>query len=117
MKLRESEEVLHELQPNQKILIIWFFTKVIWWSVIGGFVTFWLTGMIGAVVSIINETESPGPFSHMGLWSAVVFAAAFIASFFYAIFLRSTYRYYITTQRCVFVGGYYSLPRTVNSIP
>lgn len=105
MKLRDSEEILHELRPNQKILIVWFFTKVIGWSLVSGFVAFWLSGMTMGLIGVFSEGQGTEAMKSMGLWSSAVFALAFISSFLYAYFLRGTFRYYITTQRCIFVGG------------
>jgi len=105
MKLGENEEVLHELGPQNRIPVVWFFTKVLGWSLIGGFVAFWLTGMTLGLIGAVGEIETPRAFKSMGLWSAGVFATAFFLSTLYAYFLRGTFKYYITTQRCVFVGG------------
>jgi len=59
MKLRENEEVLHELGPQNSVLIVWFFTKVLGWSLIGGFVAFWLTGMTLGLVGAVGDVETP----------------------------------------------------------
>jgi uncharacterized membrane protein YdbT with pleckstrin-like domain len=58
-------------------------------------------GLIGE----LSDGQAPHAIRSMGLLSAVVFALAFIFSFLYAYLLRGTFRYYITTQRCVFAGG------------
>ena len=105
MKLRENEELLHELSPSPKVLIIWLFTKVIWWSMGLGFVSFWITGMTYSLLELGTKTESDAQLGLMGILSAGVFLVSLALSFFYAVILRSTYRYFITSQRCVFVGG------------
>ena len=105
MKLRDNEELLHELSPTPRILIIWLFTKVIWWSIGLGFVSFWLTGVIFGLLELGTETEADSHIGFMGILSASVFIVSLALSFVYAVLLRSTYRYFITSQRCVFVGG------------
>jgi len=71
----------------------------------GGFFSFWLLGMIIGITGSVDDSAANEVLISMGFWSAIAFAASFILSFTYAYFLRGTFKYYITNQRCIFVGG------------
>lgn len=105
MKLRENENVLHELHPKNRILTVWFFTKVLGWSVMGGLSVFWLIGMTITVAGGIGDVDAKETMNTMGFWSALVFVASFVLSCLYAYLLRGTFKYFVTNQRCIFVGG------------
>lgn len=105
VKLRESEELLHELGPSPRVLIIWIFTKVLLWSIGFGIVFFWIAAMTFGVLGVGEKIEADTAVGIMGYISASVFVVSLGLSFVYAVLLRRTYHYYITNQRCVFVGG------------
>ncbi len=102
MKLMEGEEIVHELRPKPKLLVIWFFTKCLPWGLGGMF-----------ILPIFGDLES----SNLKLIIPTVIGALFLISLglTYCTFLRRTYVYYVTNQRCVFHGGI--LRRVERSIP
>lgn len=105
MKLREGEDILHSLKPSSRVLIIWFFTKVLWWSIGFGFFSFWVWAVGAGIIAANTDIQAEPDAATIGLYSAMTVVLSFASSFIYAIVLRGTYRYYITSQRCVFVGG------------
>ena len=112
MRLMEGETVIHELQPSPSLLVIWFFTKCLPWAIAAA-------GIAALVVAIVNESAK-GPSADDDSRSApLIVAAAFVLflalPLIYCVFLRQTYVYLITNQRCVFQGGI--LRRTERSVP
>ncbi len=115
MKLMEGEEVIHKLRPARSLLVIWFFTKCLPWGI--------ATAALAAVVALIVGEASRGPLPDNENPSATLIVGAAVAALFlftalpfvYFIFLRRTYIYTITGQRCVFHGGI--LRRIERSVP
>ncbi len=137
MKLDDGEVLKLDINPNEKILVIWFFTKMITYSVAAMFFIFmafffintWtLTEEIeaanrektdeSALVRDEKVKEIKHPFiiiiDHWQWALAVVFLIS-IATQLYFVFLKKTYRYIITDRRCIFIGGI--LKRVERSVP
>jgi len=100
MKVQEGEEILHELGPERAVLWIWLFAKALPIGLAGGGVGFGLVGISGIIFSF-------GGFSFIGgIAGAIILGPGFLMlAMIYCEFLRRTYVYYITNQRCVFHGG------------
>ncbi|MEN8126391.1 MAG: PH domain-containing protein [Planctomycetota bacterium] len=114
MKLQESEEILLEVQPDKKLLVIWFFSRSIWLGLFGGGVGYGLS----LAFTVIHEfrTDTDHEFSFTALTVAVVIGfASLILAHIYFMYLRRTYVYTITNHRCIFRGGI--LHRVVHSVP
>lgn len=115
MRLQEGETILHEARPKPAILWLWLFTKCLPSGAIGAF---FAAG--GAMTILIITTDVPG-WNHVPFFLIIPAAAAFGAAVFlsagliYCAYLRRTYVYYITSQRCVFHGGI--LRKVERSVP
>ena len=103
MKVQEGEEILHELGPAKNILWIWLFSKALPIGLAGAGVGFGMLGISGIIFSFGGQSE----FSFIGgIAAAVILGPGFLMlAMIYCEFLRRTYVYYITNQRCVFHGG------------
>lgn len=143
MKLDSGEILELDIEPNKKILVIWFLTKTITYSVITMIIVFTLLFSINAINLVseieqeqenkteqsqsIIDTDTPKekksqkfvhPFAAMAeSWGWVVFLIVVSALIIqiYLHFLRKTYRYIITNRRCIFVGGI--LKRIERTVP
>ena len=103
MKLQDGEQMLHELMPEKNILWIWLFAKALPVGLVGGGAGFGLVGVSGIIFNFGGESD----FSFIGgIVGAIIFGLGFLLlAMVYCEFLRRTYVYYITNQRCVFHGG------------
>ena len=103
MKVQDGEEILHELVPEKNILWIWLFAKALPVGLVGAAAAFGLVGVSGLIFNFGAESD----FSFIGgIVSAIIFGVGFLLlSLVYCEFLRRTYVYYITNQRCVFHRG------------
>ncbi len=111
MKLQEGENIVHELKPEPKILWIWFFTRCLPLCIIG-------IATAGLVATFLGTETDVFESGSVLKWVIVgVLWVAFLTSIgvVYCIYLRRTYVYYVTTQRCVFHGGI--LRRVERSVP
>ncbi len=103
MKLQADEQVLHEMKPAPGLVTLWFFTRCLPVSAGGGAIGFFVWSM---------ATEEVAP----GISGACIAAASVLSTMFiYHVYLRRTYVYYVTNQRCIFHGGI--LRRVERSIP
>ena len=100
MKVQEGEEILHELGPERAVLWIWLFGKALPAGLVGGGLGFGMFGLLGLIFGY-------GGFSFIGgIAGAIILGLGFLMlGMIYCEFLRRTYVYYITNQRCVFHGG------------
>ena len=103
MRVQDGEEILHELKPEKNILWFWFFSKPLPAGLIGGAMGFGLMGFLGIVFSISEDSD----FSFTGgiIGAAVLGVTFLMLALIYCVFLRRSYVYYVTNQRCVFHGG------------
>ncbi|KPK86255.1 MAG: hypothetical protein AMJ81_01695 [Phycisphaerae bacterium SM23_33] len=115
MKLQEGETILHEARPERAVLWLWLFTKCLLSGAIGSFFA------AGGAMSVLIITVDVGGWKQVPFFLIIPAAAAFGAAVFlsagliYCAYLRRTYVYYITSQRCVFHGGI--LRRVERSVP
>jgi len=143
MKLDTGETLELDLNPNEKILVIWFFTKTITYSVATMFFVFMALFFINTINLLseaeleeenkteisqnITQADTPKdkeeknidhPFTIMADywgWALALVGLASVIIQVYLIFLRKTYRYIITNRRCIFVGGI--LKRIERTVP
>jgi uncharacterized membrane protein YdbT with pleckstrin-like domain len=103
MKVQEGEEILHELVPERAVLWIWLFTKTLPAGLAGGGAGFGMFGLLGLIFSFGGARG----FSFIGgiAGAVIVGPGLLMLALIYCEFLRRTYVYYITNQRCVFHGG------------
>ena len=114
-KLIHDEEVLHELRPEPKLLVIWFFTRCLPFAFAGAGISLMLLGVLfnsidstHLVPTIINRTT-------LIIASFVIVFGPVVIAFLYSVYLRRTFVYYITDKRCIFHGGI--LRRVTRSVP
>ena len=106
MKLQEEETLIHELNPDSNVLGIWFFTKCIVATFVVAFLTFWCIGFFGGMLSAATKSEAPSwLIAFAGKMALIMVPVTIITALIYCSFLRKTYTYYITNQRCIFHGG------------
>lgn len=105
MQLQEGESIIHELRPEPQVLGIWFFTKCFPAAFIGGFIIFWFFGFFGAIFASSMRSDSPCPLAVGGVGALIVGCILLVFGLIYCSYLRRTYVYYVTNQRCVFHGG------------
>lgn len=113
MKLQHGEQILHELQPAPPIVFIWFFSKSIPAAFTAAFLLAFFIPVLGLILT--SADGETGFFRRTGLVGLVAVPAVLIASLIYVVYLRKTYRYYITDRRCVLTGGI--LRRVERSVP
>lgn len=117
MKLMDDEEVLLELQPEPKLLVIWCSKACLIMIAIIPFLILILTPMFPAfdgLLALFSELKS----KLLVVVLPVVlgtFLLILVATFAYYFYLRRTYRYTITNRRCIFSGGI--LRRVRHSVP
>jgi uncharacterized membrane protein YdbT with pleckstrin-like domain len=115
MKVQESESIIHELRPESAILGVWFFTKCLLAAFVGGFLCFWCFGFFGGILGVARRTDSSFPIAVGAVMALIVALVVLVLALVYCSFLRKTYVYYITNQRCIFHGGI--LRRIERSVP
>lgn len=104
MKFSKDEKIIHALQPQPRLIVIWFFTKCvthglataffpafIWWA----YVTF----------SNINKRIYIQEYGFFILVGAVLFILGTLLSYVYNRYLIASIKYYVTDRRCVWKGG------------
>jgi uncharacterized membrane protein YdbT with pleckstrin-like domain len=105
MKAQEGESIIHELRPESTVLWIWFFTKSVLAAFVGGFLCFWCFGFFGGILGVARRTDSSFPIAVGAVMALIVASVVLVLALVYCSFLRKTYVYYITNQRCIFHGG------------
>lgn len=143
MKLDSGETLELETSPNQKILFMWFLNKTLSYSIVTMFFVFMCLFFINTLNNITNHEKSedleiiessPNPsetnkeqgenrninhpfqiiINYWG-WALVLVVVIAIVIQIYLHFLRQTYRYIVTDERCIFVGGI--LKRVERTVP
>lgn len=106
LNLQEGEELLFEGKPENKIFIMWIFTKVIPGCLFASFIIFYVLMFLWLflVVAPSGRRNIPFPF-HLFRTIATMAPGWFILLLIYYRNLKNTFRYYITNQRCIFDGG------------
>lgn len=111
MKLQRDEEIIHEMRPARAILVIWFFTKCVIPALFCAFLTFGPLSIFGDISAAGRRAGTVRALIAAGAVCSVVWALVLV----YCVYLRRTYVYYVTNQRCVFRGGI--LRRVERSVP
>ena len=123
MKVQNGEDVLLEVQPESRLLVIWFFGRCFSVGVVAFAAGFALSTILSMVYEVVAETELFAVESNFDGWSVLVNAIIAIAAalcstaivLIYCVYLRRTYVYTITNRRCIFRGGI--LRRVEHSVP
>lgn len=115
MRLQQGENIIHELRPEPQVLGIWFITKCVPTACVGAFLSIWCFGVLGGIFAITRMSRSPWPFESGFIMALIVGPMLLIFGLIYCIYLRRTYVYYVTNQRCIFHGGI--LRRVQRSVP
>ena len=110
MELEKNEKLLFEGKPKRAVLVVWFFTKVIFTTIICLFLVFWATGFFTGIYLTVThplvDNSSIDTFFSVGrLGFVLVGVVYFICALIYIFYLVRTYHYYITNQRIIFEGG------------
>lgn len=105
--LQDKEKVLYQDGPRGIILVLWFF-RSLFITIFLSFLLSWIPGIsVFAILSLgINEFL---------IYYLLFFVVLFIIVFLYHIALRKTFKYYVTTDRVVFMGGI--ILRKIRSVP
>ena len=106
LALSEGEAILWTGAPSPVVLGVWLGTKVLPFMLVSTFVVFWAFGFFGGMWAVTSGAGKD--FNPFGLAGGAVFKVsplALLLSCGYCWRLRQTYRYFITNQRAVFVGG------------
>ena len=141
MRLDNGETLELDIKPNEKLLIVWFFTKTLTYSIATMFFVFMGLFFINTInltsedktenkteivqkeksteiAEATSKKEIEHPFSiiiNYWPWALALVVLASILIQIYLIYLRKTYRYIITNRRCIFVGGI--LKRIERTVP
>ena len=137
MELNNGEKIILESKPHNNILIIWFLVKtvplaltmVLFLSVGIFFGGIGKTALHNEAVieediskeekkKRIKRIESQNPFRPIiDYWelSALIAILSAIVTQIYLAYLKNTYQYVVTNQRCIFIGGI--IKRIERSIP
>lgn len=103
INLKHNEIIVREMHPDSSLLLLWIFTKCLAVT----FSIFWIFFM----VTVFSTSMSGGAMSGTELLMKSVENLALFVIIAYGVvimyhhYLRKTYVYYITNQRCVFQGG------------
>ena len=104
MKLMEGEEVLMEMEPELKLLGIWFLKACLGTIATIGLLFLILSPAFGGIFEIFSDAKRK---LLTFVLPVVIGTALFImiVTFIYCIYLRRTYRYTLTNRRVIFSGG------------
>ena len=112
--MQDGETLLYEQRPDKRVVFVWLFTKCLRFGVIGAFLLFVLQGFVGGELWPEEEVKSPFNICAVTVTAMGGLVLTCIA-IVYVLYLRRTYVYYITSQRCVRTGGI--LYRVEHSVP
>jgi uncharacterized membrane protein YdbT with pleckstrin-like domain len=115
MRLHEGERLIHELHPEPAVVVVWLFTKCLLPALPVALLSFFACAVVGGALQIGVGPDREPPFGAALVIAAIVGAAVVVLCITYCVFLRTTYVYYVTDQRCVFHGGI--LRRVERSVP
>ena len=113
MKLQDGEDILMEIRPESKLLVIWFFARCFSVGVVGCVLGFVLSTVIHSFYNFGADMDLLAGKANFDGWSItvkliiaiVVGLMCMIFVFIYCICLKRTYVYTITNRRCIFRGG------------
>jgi uncharacterized membrane protein YdbT with pleckstrin-like domain len=114
--LTEGERVLWSGGPHTSVLGVWVFTKALPAIFMAAFLALWAFLFIGGMWATANGVEKDfNPFRGVGRALIVLVPVTLALSIVYIAALRRTYRYDISDQRVLFIGGL--LVRRRRSVP
>jgi len=113
--LIHDEEVLHELRPEPKLLVTWFFTRCLPFAVVGAIISFTWFGVLFTYIDTEHLVATSVNRTTLVIASFFIVFGPVLISFLYSVYLRRTFVYYITDKRCIFHGGI--LRRVTRSVP
>lgn len=103
--LDEGEKILWQGKPDASVLGVWLFTKGFAFVFAAAFLTFWSCGFFGGMWAVATKQEGFNPFLTAGQVLKIVIPLCVLGAFVYIANLLKTYRYFVTNQRIVFIGG------------
>ncbi len=115
INLQEQEEILFEGRPEKRIFFMWIFTRVIPVCLVAAFIILWATLFLGGIFFCAIKQHKEPPFHLLPPLLILFLPIVFTLAIFYYKELKNTFRYYITSQRCVFKGGIFV--RRLRSVP
>lgn len=100
ISLQEGEEILFEGKPENKIFVMWFFSKII------PAIILWVAMFLGVFFYAIQGRGQKQLFFELLKLSHTFFMPSVICitSLYYRI-LKETFHYYVTNYRCIYKGG------------
>ncbi len=104
--LNQGEQVLWEGRPSAAVFGVWFFTKALPFTIIFAFIVFWAFGFFGGMFLVMTAPRADmNPFTLALPALLILGPLCFLGGLAYCWALRRTYRYAVTNQRVVFMGG------------
>ncbi|HYD03184.1 MAG TPA: PH domain-containing protein [Alphaproteobacteria bacterium] len=106
MQLEKKEKILYQNKPKNSVLVIWFFTKILWSTFLFAFLLFWGAGFFGGIYMAASDHDNDSnPFASVAPLFKILLPIFAILASVYNLFLIKTYNYYITNHRIIFEGG------------
>lgn len=105
MKFAKDEEILFEKKPNDRLIVIWLFTKCITHALALGFLFFMIFYFKWIITLTGKDIKTLPDFYHPFLFSVLIAIVGLLLSYIYHRYLIKTITYYITDRRCVWKGG------------
>lgn len=104
MKLAKDEIIFHELKPENKLIVIWLFTKCLTHGTALAFIYFFICYTYTIVISK-NSDIIFYEFKFYLLVCVLLTILGTTLSYIYHRFLLKTISYLITDKRCLYKGG------------
>ena len=105
MKFSKDEEIIFEKKPNDRLIVIWFFTKCLTHAVAVGFLLFMIFYFQWIFSHIDEDIKELPDASDLILFSILFAIVGLLLSYIYHRYLIKTITYYITDRRCIWKGG------------
>ena len=105
MKFSKDEQIIFEKQPNDRLMVIWVFTKCLTHAVAIGFLFFMIFYFEWIFTRVGEEIKELPDVSYLILFSVLLAIVGLLMSYIYHRFLIKTITYYITNRRCIWKSG------------
>jgi len=105
MKFSKDEEILYEMTPDNRLIVIWLFTKCLTHAVAVGFIFFMIFYFKWIISHTGKDIKELPDISDLILFSVLLAILGLLISYIYHRYLIKTITYYVTDRRCVWKGG------------
>lgn len=103
MRLAKDENILHDLKPMKRLIVLWLFTRCVPHALTGAIGSFFL--IYGYQIFAFKDGDAPMDYGFVGTGAVLMFILVLTLSYVYNRFLIATIRYLVTDRRCVWSGG------------